>query len=40
MEEKAKIRINLNSREVEIEGSEDFVSKYDGTINSFWTWRK
>lgn len=35
MEEKAKIRINLNSREVEIEGSEDFVSKYDETINSF-----
>jgi len=35
MEEKAKIRINLNSREVEIEGSEEFVSKYDETINSF-----
>ena len=35
MEEKKKIRINLNSREVEIEGSEDFVSKYDETINSF-----
>lgn len=35
MEEKAKIRINLSSREVEIEGSEDFVSKYDETINSF-----
>ncbi|SRR5258708_25681844 len=35
MQEKAKIRINLNSREIEIEGSEAFVEKYSETINNY-----
>ncbi len=35
MEEKSKIRINLNSREFEIEGSEEFIAKYNETIDSF-----
>jgi hypothetical protein len=35
MEEKAKIRINLTSREFEVEGSEEFITKYDETIASF-----
>lgn len=35
MEDNARIRINLNSREVEIEGSEDFISKYSNVIDEY-----
>ena len=35
MENKAKIRINLNSREFEIEGSEEFVNSHATKIESF-----
>ncbi|WP_299537138.1 hypothetical protein [Ulvibacterium sp.] len=35
MDEKSKIRINLTSREFEIEGSEEFIAKYNETIDSF-----
>ncbi|MDX2360577.1 MAG: hypothetical protein QNK23_07210 [Crocinitomicaceae bacterium] len=35
MEEKTGIRINLNTREFEINGSEEFISKYDNVIQSF-----
>lgn len=35
MEDKARIRINLNSREIEIEGPEQFIEKYDAIINSY-----
>jgi len=31
----ARIRINLQHREVEIEGREEFVEKYQGTIDDF-----
>ncbi|MEQ9307912.1 MAG: hypothetical protein RLN90_00550 [Balneolaceae bacterium] len=35
MENKAKIRINLNLREFEIEGSEDFINSHSAKIESF-----
>ena len=35
MENKAKIRINLNLREFEIEGSEDFINSHSENIESF-----
>lgn len=35
MENKAKIRINLNLRELEIEGSEDFINSHSAKIESF-----
>jgi len=35
MENKAKIRINLNLREFEIEGSETFINSYFAKIESF-----
>ncbi|MBI1193671.1 MAG: hypothetical protein GC205_10935 [Bacteroidetes bacterium] len=37
MDNKAKIRINLNLREFEIEGSEDFVNSHAAKIESFLT---
>lgn len=35
MENKAKIRINLNLREFEIEGSEEFINSHSAKIESF-----
>ena len=35
MENKTRIRINLNTREVEFEGSEAFIEKYDDVIKEF-----
>ena len=35
MDSQTRIRINLNSREVEWEGSEAFIEKYQSTINEF-----
>lgn len=35
MENKAKIRINLNSREFEIEGSEEFINSHSVKIDNF-----
>ncbi len=35
MEQETSIRINLNSREFEIKGNEEFISKYDAIIESF-----
>lgn len=33
--EKAKIRINLSAREIELEGSEKFIEKYSEIINNY-----
>ncbi|MBO0340989.1 MAG: hypothetical protein DSY83_03685 [Flavobacteriia bacterium] len=35
MNDSSKIRINLTTREVEIQGSEEFIAKYNLTIDSF-----
>ena len=35
MENKAKIRINLNIREFEIEGSEEFINSHSAKIDNF-----
>ncbi len=35
MEKTTRIRINLNSREVEWEGSEEFIKKYESVIDDF-----
>lgn len=35
MEKTTRIRINLSTREVEWEGSENFIGKYDTIINDF-----
>ncbi len=35
MESKTRIRINLNTREIEFEGSESFIEKYDDIIKEF-----
>ncbi|SFQ56373.1 hypothetical protein [Parafilimonas terrae] len=35
MENKAKIRINLNAREFEIEGTEEFINSHSEKIDSF-----
>ncbi len=40
MEQKTRIRINLNSREVEWEGSETFIAKYDAVISDFMSLMK
>jgi hypothetical protein len=35
METRTRVRINLNTREVEFEGSEAFIEKYDDVIKEF-----
>lgn len=35
MADKAKIRINLSSREIELEGTETFIEKYSDIINDY-----
>ncbi len=35
MESKTRIRINLNTREIELEGSESSIEKYDDIIKEF-----
>ena len=35
MEQKSRIRINLNTREFEVEGSEKFIEKYNETIDAY-----
>jgi hypothetical protein len=35
MSDKAKIRINLSAREIELEGTEAFIEKYSSIINNY-----
>src|SRR5687768_9574190 len=35
MSDKAKIRINLSAREIELEGTETFIEKYSDIISSY-----